>query len=79
MCERTVSRARTLAFIALSIAVGSPASNLRLHLGTLALRGNAYPMMPKGRPGSGSKTSNQAFCSGAPRYGLLQRWHTSCR
>ena len=53
-------------------------------LGTVASRGNAYPMMPHGRPGRGSKTHNQARSACAHlKYNAVvwvtAGWRTSCR
>ena len=86
-CERTVSRARTLAFI--EHAHCSPpqiGSSLRLRLvyQELVSCGSAYPMMSHGRPGRGSETRNQVCCACVHlEYNavvwIIAGWHTSCR
>ena len=87
-CERTVSRIHTLVYQKFNVPIvhhthnSSLASNLRLRLvlWELVSRGNAYPMMPHGRPGRGSKTCNQAYCACTHleyNVWMTAGWHTS--
>ena len=69
------------------IAYGLPAFSLRfrLVLQELASCGNAYPMIPHGRPGRGSKARNQACCAYTHTHleynavvWITADWNTSC-